>query len=295
MKHPTVFVLGAGASAPYDFPLGVGLAREVRNTLYRSEIIDLFQNHLQIHPTHTRSFADALARSGRQSVDAFLEHRPEFMDVGKAGIALILIGHEHPTYLFEGRGGGWLDYMFDKLNCPFERFGANKVAFITFNYDRSLEYYLFTCLQNSYGKSAEACAHQLKQIRIIHLHGDLGALPWQQTEDVRDYEPTVSPEAVRIASRRIKIIHEDIVGRDNEFNEAKRLLHLAEQIYFFGFGYNATNMARLGIAHMRDGIARGTGHGLTDHERSLISESIQRKIQILPHDCIDLLRNVVMW
>jgi hypothetical protein len=30
------------------------------------------------------SFRGALSRSGKQSVDSFLEHRPEFLDVGKA-------------------------------------------------------------------------------------------------------------------------------------------------------------------------------------------------------------------
>jgi hypothetical protein len=193
--------------------------------------------------------------------------------------------------------GGWLHYLFNHLNCPFEQFGKNKVAFITFNYDRSLEHYLFTCLYNSYGKSADECAHQLKQIPIIHLHGDLGALPWQTSDAnvVRDYDPTITPGTLKIAASRIKIIHEDIAGRDKEFTEAKRLFSQAAQIYFLGFGYDPTNMTRLGVNSIRERIAAGTGWGLTPHERELKKAATGRKVEIVDVDCIGLLRNVVVW
>jgi hypothetical protein len=295
MKISTVFVMGAGASAPYNFPLGIGLVREVINRLTQHESAELFRN-LGFDQDEMHRLASALTRSGRQSVDAFLEHRPEFLEVGKAAIALVLIERELSSTLFEARPGGWLDYLFDRLNCPFERFGKNEVAFITFNYDRSLEFYLFTRLQNSYEKSAEACADQLSQIPIVHLHGDLGALPWHLSpEAIREYDSKVSPEAIKIAASRIKIIHEDIADRDSEFEKAKQLLNEADLIYFLGFGYNSTNMARLGVNNIRDGIAFGTGYNLTEHERYLIMQSVERKIQILPRDCIELLRNVVRW
>ena len=296
MKYPTVFVTGAGASQPYAFSLGIDLTRRVGDEMFNGATVETFRD-LGLDHNKMRAFANSLRLSGRQSVDAFLEHRPEFMDVGKAAIARVLIEWEQTGTLLAGREGAWLDYLFDKLNCPFERFGSNEVAFITFNYDRSIEHYLFTCLQNSYGKSAEDCAHQLSQIPIIHLHGDLGALPWQESDSakIRTYEPTISPEAVRIAASRIKIIHEDIAGRDREFAEAKRILNLADQIYFLGFGYNQTNMERLGVDKIKGGVVYGTGYGLTDHERDATMDAVGRKITIVNQHCLGLLRNVVRW
>ena len=150
----------------------------------------------------------------------------------------------------------------------------------------------FTCLRNSYGKSADRCAEQLFDIPVVHLHGDIGVLPWQHWKrgPVRDYVPSISTDALHAAADRIKIIHEDITGRDEEFTQAKALLKHAERIYFLGFGYNATNMARLGVTTIS-----GTAQGLTDHERGQTMAAVGRKIGSLPFDCIGLLRHAVQW
>jgi hypothetical protein len=145
VKNPTVFVIGAGASAPYNYPLGLPLVNEVINRTTQHENMELYQ-YLGFSAQEMGAFSSAQARSGRHSVDAFLEHRTEFLEIGKAAIAHVLIERERPELLFAYPKGGWLHYLFDKLNCPFERFGQNAVAFITFNYDRALEYFLFTCL-----------------------------------------------------------------------------------------------------------------------------------------------------
>ena len=39
------------------------------------------------------------------------------------------------------------------MNTPFEDFEKNLVSVITFNYDRSLEQFLFISLKSRYGKS----------------------------------------------------------------------------------------------------------------------------------------------
>jgi hypothetical protein len=63
-----------------------------------------------------------------------------------------------------------------------------------FNYDRSLEHFLFTALKYSSGKSDDECAGKLKTIPIIHLHGDLGALPHTGAALARPYNSNISPE-----------------------------------------------------------------------------------------------------
>jgi len=97
-------------------------------------------------------FRNSLERSGRSSVDAFLEHRTEFLEVGKAAIAALLLPCEKEESLFDlNRDSRWYEYLFQKLNAGFEDFANNRIAFITFNYDRSLEFYLFTALKHAYG------------------------------------------------------------------------------------------------------------------------------------------------
>jgi hypothetical protein len=98
----TVFVLGAGASVPFGYPVGAGLYQAV---------LDKFSTNGQNrqHLLNTTSFGDldldrfllALSRSGQTSVDAFLEKRYEdFLDIGKAAMAIELMLREDETVLW---------------------------------------------------------------------------------------------------------------------------------------------------------------------------------------------------
>src|SRR5687767_1945488 len=87
IQRRTVLILGAGASMPYGFPSGRDLRDKIIAGL-RKDTAQLFQllgaagYDLQV----IRNFRDALLKSGRPSVDVFLEHRSEFISVGKVAI-----------------------------------------------------------------------------------------------------------------------------------------------------------------------------------------------------------------
>ena len=149
INERTVFVLGAGASAPYGYPSGFKLKNEVLDYLeFESNNLVSFGYEIDL----VKSFQESLFFSATTSVDAFLEHRyDEFLDIGKLSIARVLTKYEAPKALFEVYD--WYQYLFDLMNAPFDKFGSNKVSFITFNYDRSLEHFFITALKNKYGKS----------------------------------------------------------------------------------------------------------------------------------------------
>ncbi|MBL7961455.1 hypothetical protein JNL27_14570, partial [bacterium] len=100
----TVLILGAGASMPYDYPSGAVLKQGICRDLtthtnnVRPPAQELMRTGLDI--SEIKSFRDALFFSGRQSVDEFLEHRNEFMTIGKRAIAQALIPHESKKNLF---------------------------------------------------------------------------------------------------------------------------------------------------------------------------------------------------
>src|SRR5262249_27624056 len=179
----TVFVLGAGSSAVYGFPIGQGLCQLVCEQLHPQHQwgIDL-RNCTKFTEREVTDFCSQLRMSAQPSVDAFLEHRPEFLNIGKAAMAVILIAQEAPDRLWSFEDANWMRYLFSRLNTPFESFHEIPVSFITFNYDRSLEHFLCTALQNRYGKTEVECAAVLERIPIIHLHGRLGYLPWEKEE-----------------------------------------------------------------------------------------------------------------
>jgi hypothetical protein len=195
------------------------------------------------------AFRDALKLSAQASVDAFLEHREEFREIGRAAIAQRLMRNERLDELFNPPKGeqNWYEYLFGRLNAPLHQFSQNKLAVITFNYDRSLEAFLFTALKNTYGASDNCVADALRAIPIIHVHGQLGLLEWQIGSDPiterRTYDQMTNYQTIKLAAAGIRIIHEAM--EMSGFDEAHQHLCRASRIYFLGFGYHPMNMERL--------------------------------------------------
>src|SRR6185312_9104579 len=130
----------------------------------------------------------------------------------------------------------------------FEEFGSNAVSFVTFNYDRVLEQFLHTALMNAWGQGSDAAAAVLSRIPIIHLHGQLGFLPWQPNHRgrVRPFEQVIDAQTVRVAAMGIKVVHEGVEDRKQQFDEAKSLIQHASRVYLLGVGTSNVNLNRLG-------------------------------------------------
>jgi len=286
----TVLVLGAGASMPFGFPSGREIVEHICQKLtphtdqpVRRKYPPTFSVLLNCNFTSTQitNFKDALSRSGQTSVDAFLEHRTKFIDVGKSAIAAVLLPFERTDLLFKEmrtkRINNWYEYLFSQLSTSFDRFDRNALSIITFNYDRSLEHYLFTALKNSYGKTDKECAEKLNIIPIIHVHGKLGDFEWQHPHPspvpYDSYSSNMDSEMVSRASKKIKIIHENI-AEDIEFKQAHQLLSEAARVYFLGFGFNQTNLERLQIESLpTDKCIWGTGLDLSLQQKRNLGRS----------------------
>ncbi len=283
ITKPTVFVLGAGASMPYGFPSGSQLVKEIigategfvdidqdpdfsieeeslrevnqrqEEYIQRIETAQILKS--KFNSSELQQFGKALHYSQRYSIDAFLEKRPEYIEIGKWAIASLILRKEISANLFsfKNQNNGCYRYLFDKLAADWASLKENKVSFITFNYDRSLEHFLFTTTQNTYSKSNEACANALENIPIIHVHGALGKLPWQIKDGLAygaDFEESGKSvdklNAVDRASQQIKVMTEN-QSSSEEFGIALNLLSSAERIYFLGFSYHSMNLRRLRI------------------------------------------------
>ena len=246
IERPTVFVLGAGASAPFGFPVGRALLNsvcEIPNARV-SRVLGPLKS-LGFTTAAVEQFCTELRYSGASSVDAFLEHRTEFLGVGKSLIAAVLIPCEQEDRLFEAQQDGvnWYKYLRPRLIGTPDEFSKNKLSIITYNYDRSFEHFLYTALRYTYSLSQEDCTAMCRQIPVLPLHGRLGCLPWQG-DGGRDYNPQVSVDSLRRAAESIRVIHEDVEG-DPAFEQARQLIAQADLIVFLGFGYNPVNLKRL--------------------------------------------------
>lgn len=162
----------------------------------------------------------------------FLEHRKEFMSIGKMTIASYLIPCEKDARLREPENN-WYMYLYDRLKSSFEEFEENKISFITFNYDRSLEQFIFEALKSQFNKSPQACAEKIRKIPIIHLYGQLDFLPWQNKNGLSYSREKHTIVRLRNAQDNIKLITEEReVENSLEFQAAYKLIEEADRIYF---------------------------------------------------------------
>ena len=267
ITKPTVLILGAGASNPYGYPTGKQLKKTILEELANpsSRMVSIF-SYQAFRERDIQSFRKALLRSGQASIDAFLEHQPRFMGMGKLAITVALAAKENTDGMFVT--GDWYEHLFRALDARPEEFNKNRLSIVTFNYDRSIETFLVNSLKYSYDKTVDAAAEVLSSIPIIHLHGQIGNLPWQDKETFRGYGDTDDDYQIKLSSDGIKIIHEADAAKDEAFISARKLIKDAEQIYFLGFGYHPDNIARLGIADIdiEGRNVYGTCMGYTNRE-----------------------------
>ncbi len=168
----TVLILGAGASKPYGFPLGAELRDDVIRARHKIELDYLLEKNMKFNHDYYAKFAEDLRTSGYSSVDAFLENRDDWIDIGKLAIAHKLILYEQNARLFPPNQpkDHWYECLWQKLSAEsWKQFKKNRITIITFNYDRSLEHYLSAIIYNNFKIKPSAVT---KALPIIHVHKD---------------------------------------------------------------------------------------------------------------------------
>jgi len=97
---------------------------------------------------------------------------------------------------------------------------------------------------------------------------DSSLSPVPYRKDISDWD------FIKRAASGIKIIHEDI-EKDSDFINARCQIENADRIYFLGFGFNETNMQRLGVKSRLDPAEpckkiMGTSYGLSLQQRKFV-------------------------
>lgn len=255
ISSPTVFVLGAGASIPYGFPSGAALRDELcRPTTQRGHAawVSILQEACEIPERDSLHFSKKFLASSVESIDAFLSRRMDaFGEIGKLAIAAILCAKETPElWRMTDTSDDWYTALWNALISGVHRIediGINQVRFITFNYDRSLEYFLHRSCKETFGCNDARAEDALKNLSIIHVYGALGELGTMLGPNVRPYDNEVRAREINIAANGIKIIPE---ARDDafEFEVTRKHFSWASQICFLGFGFDPLNVSRLNLS-----------------------------------------------
>jgi hypothetical protein len=186
----------------------------------------------------------------------------------------------------------------------YEEIDFSKISVITFNYDRSLEYFFYDRLENGFNYEivGGSAAKVMETLNIEHVYGKVCPLPWQDKEaNTIEYGVfNVDKTDLSLFSGNIKLI-----GQRTEKNmeTIHNLIKDAQNIFFLGFCYDETNLRVLGIPRLLSLGQRiyGTAIGYLDEEIEEIEKHFYQKNRNFPGvykhdlfiknmDCTTLLR-----
>lgn len=241
----TVLIVGAGASVPYGLPTSLGLMKQVCDRPERVHLRPEDSPASEWVDMETDRFAQALRKSGQSSIDAFLERRQEFKDIGLVQIAAKLLPREQEAVQTGIVSQDWIAWLFRRLEEG-KSLRSDALSIVTFNYDRLVEFGLAMAHSNSHGSKPDESQQIVGSIKTVHVYGSLEAE--RSLYAIERSRSLPNPYQIVSASKGIRIIeeHRDS-AQGRELGTARELVWGAEQVVFLGFSFNTTNLDRIGI------------------------------------------------
>lgn len=251
LRANTVFILGAGVSHEWKYPLGHQLMEDVRAILPLGALDEALWNttfaaagqRLSDHfSKHCKSLADALPHAA--SIDNLIEHRSDddgFVKIAKLAIADVI----HRAERNSGRRNPNVSTTYHEIfkllvgGCPREAIetALTRARFITFNYDRSLERFLREALISYSGFSRERASEMVSRMTILHAYGQLG--PVAETDDRKP--PTI--EGLLSAQSGISTFSEEV--ESGRAAAMRSVIAGSKHIIVMGCAHHPRNMALL--------------------------------------------------
>lgn len=278
------FILGAGASFEVEMPTGHELKQQVASSL-KFEVDDLNRRTggddkirqaiqaLGRNPERNGS-AKALYNAAKlicngmpqaPSIDNFIDsHRSNshVAEVGKLSIANAILKAERESTLyiddhtsnrnrldFSRVSDTWFNKFFQliSLNAQLEDLPSRfeRVKVITFNYDRTLEHFLYHSIQNYYGADADRAAKILSHLTVLHPYGQVGNMPWQNAETSVPFGDDVDANELALVAKTLRTFTEGTSLIDSQIVEIRKCVFDADILTFLGFAYHELNLQLL--------------------------------------------------
>lgn len=279
--NDTVFIVGAGASTEFNgtatMPVGSELAVRIEDLLddelrrlrrrepgpISSCILRSPGGMINQHELAMQRIRDGI--QSRSSVDEFIDEWqdvPKLTEVAKLCIAHLMLKAEEGSVLGDiafGRGAtaptlrkvrdSWLGIISRNLNPKARRRDVIDVfkdcAFITFNYDRSIEQFLMSTFVSTHGLSHAEASEALATIPIHHVYGSLGDLEpgkWGTSVGLRT---TFGSDCNRLdlAAAQIRTFTEELASGD--IAKLRECISDASRLVFLGCAYHPQNLQAL--------------------------------------------------
>lgn len=285
ISRPTLLVLGAGASMPYQFPSGPELRRRLIYELDDNTYLALLERlgHAAID---VRLFSATFRKTRLRSIDTFLaipEMYERFAELGKAAIACLLIGYENPERLEMpvAPAGHWYEYLWNTLERSWGGFEQNHLRIITFNYDRSLEHFLASAMSVVSGRNYDSCVTKLAHLRIKHIYGKLGTLSSSLDLKLatRPFNASLDHVSINVAASGLRVMEEREQDNDTS-REIAEDMEWAERICFLGFSYDSLNVSRLSPDVIKSRHERGLAPEIYGTAKNLKGREIETAMRL---------------
>lgn len=266
---PTTIVLGAGASCGYGFPTGYGLINDLI-TVCGQWKHNGTQRNLQ---KQAGELEELLSSLDPLSIDSFLDHfkyDPLIIECAKKAITQVLLEKSRKAEFHYHQNPGkdfvpfhWYRYLWSAIVSGVKREDlVNKdkpfdFNIVTFNYDPSLEYFLYS--RASFMFKGDELSSFLAKIRsqIHHVYGCIMDYEWCREDSKKDpsNDNYTHPDRNDLfgnnlnndqLSQLVKKNFNNILligDRDEkDCEEIQKAIRNAGQLIFLGFGFDQTNI-----------------------------------------------------
>jgi hypothetical protein len=276
-----VFVVGAGASCEFNLPSGIELINAISENINKYQTPDDKSkcaedfDELNRHYNGIDKSLEHIRKSMplAKSIDNFIDcHRGnEMIEIGsKVAISRCILDAEKQSILYHSKNiedlldfqsvkekyknsdkhktsDPWIIKLFKlitenctKLELPDK---LDKIAIITFNYDRCIEHFLWYAFKVYYQASPQEATDLVIQVKIFHPYGKVGTLPWMDDQEHRAGFGAEPPANFLLTiAKQIKTFTEETKSETQEVVNIQNTIAKAKKLIFLGFSYQNMNL-----------------------------------------------------
>lgn len=312
--NKTVYIIGAGASKELNLPTGEELKKSISDLLdisydgsrllrgdhFIAKAFEILESSNLYKFNELQKASNLISRALPQaiSIDNFIDAHRNNSNVsvaGKMAIVKSILAAEKSSLIYEldkrydynKLSDTWYNSFFKQIteNCTYEQLPnrLENVTLIVFNYDRCIEHFLYHSFINYYDINHEQSSALVNKIRIFHVYGQIGFLPWQHKETTIPFGADIDHNQLLSTYTNLKTFTEGADPTASEINLLKKNIAESQRIVFIGFAFHPLNMEILTL----DGVPQNTwisqiyatAYGVSDSDLEYIVSSIKKSLK----------------